>query len=105
MKLLSDYKKNGYHWRIIMRVGDVAMAEADRGGFEVFRVQSHQGREIAGKWCEPAEYPPSNEQWGSKGWSYQHRADADVRFCKEAEPTASPNPMPALTPTHYTLSR
>lgn len=81
MKTLTDYKKNGYHWRIKLREGDVALASADeREAYEVFIVQSHNGREIAGNWCEPAEFSPSNEQWGRKGWSYANRGDAASKF-------------------------
>lgn len=89
MKPLTEYKKNGYRWSIIMRIGDIAMAHGDKsGGYEVFHVQSHNGREIAGKWCEPAEYPPSNEQWGSKGWSFSDHLTAGHRFCDEVNKAA-----------------
>ena len=81
MKTLTSYKKNGYNWQIKLREGNVALASADeREAYEVFIVQSHNGREIAGNWCEPAEFPPSNEQWGSKGWSYASRSDAEFKF-------------------------
>jgi len=78
MKQLTEYKRNGLTWQIVTRKGNAAIFQS-RYGYEVIVIQSHNGRTIAAKddkpevYCEPAEYPPSNEQWGSKGWSY--RAD------------------------------
>ena len=83
MKQLAYYKsRQGYLWRVIDRKGNVALAEGGSIGFEVFEVQSHNGREINGKWCEPAEYPPSNEQWGAKGFSYQKEESARAKFAE-----------------------
>ena len=82
MKLLTRYKsRNGYEWIVIDRRGNIALSKSGGNvGFEVFEVQSHNGREIGGKWCEPAEYAPSNEQWGSKGWSFQTEELARKKF-------------------------
>lgn len=88
MKTLTSYRsRSGYPWTIIGRVGDIALADGGSIGFEVFEVQSHNGREIGGKWCEPAEYAPSNEQWGSKGWSFKDETKAREKF---AELTTNP---------------
>lgn len=81
MKKLTNYRsKGGYEFTIIDRRGDVALADGGSVGFEVFEVQSHDGREIGGRWCDPAEYPPSNEQWGSKGWSFKSEEKAREKF-------------------------
>ncbi len=82
MKTLTQYQaKGGHHFEIIERVGNIALAKAGGTvGFEVFEVQSHNGREIMGKWCGPAEYPPSNEQWGTKGWSFKTESAARAKF-------------------------
>ena len=79
MKTLTKYKKNGIDWNVIKRINNIAVAESQRG-YEVIIIQSHNGRTIAGNYCEPAEYPPSNEQWGSKGWSYSLLVDANDKF-------------------------
>ena len=79
MKTLTQYKKNGIDWQITSRAGNIAMATSERG-YEVIIIQSHNGRTIACNYCEPAEYPPSNEQWGSKGWSYTILADAENKY-------------------------
>jgi hypothetical protein len=82
MKKLTEYKKNGRTWIVQKRVNDIAMA-VDAGNprnHEVFIVQSHNGMERHGSWIEPAEYTPSNEEWGSKGWSFMDRKSALRRF-------------------------
>ena len=79
MKILTQYKKNGIDWNIIKRINNIAIAESTHG-YEVIVTQSHNGRTIAGNYCEPSEYPPSNEQWGSKGWSYSLLVDASDKF-------------------------
>jgi len=70
MKLLTEYKRNGFTWQLVTRKGNAAIFQSQYG-FEVIQIQSHNGRTIGGNYCEPAEYPPSNEQWGSKGWTYR----------------------------------
>ena len=74
MRALTEYKKNGYDFRITTRVGNLAIATGRKDGcadanYEVIEIQSHNGREIAGKFFEPAEFPPSSEQWGTKGFT------------------------------------
>lgn len=82
MKKLQRYtSKGGYTFNVIDRVGDVALAKSCPSvGFEVFHVQSHNGRGFAGKWFEPAEYAPSNEQFGEKGWSFRNEVAAREKF-------------------------
>ena len=93
MKKLTRYRsKNGYEWNVIERRGDIALAHGGSIGFEVFEVQSHNGREIGGKWCEPAEFAPSNEQWGSKGWSFKREEPAREKFDELAAEAALPRP-------------
>jgi len=76
MKTLTEYKRNGFTWQLVTRQGNAAIYKSQYG-FEVIQIQSHNGRTIPAKddkpetYCEPAEYPPSNEQWGSKGWTYR----------------------------------
>ena len=74
MTTLTTYARNGHDFTLHSRVGDVAIFRGrsrtnSSETWEVIRVQRHNGRDIAGRWCEPAEYPPSNEQWGAKGWT------------------------------------
>lgn len=89
MKTLTSYKKNGFQWNVCQRRGDVAVFASDCFRFfEVIVIQSHNGREIAGNYCPPAEFPPSNEQWGVKGWSYSNALEANNKFeeiCQKEE--------------------
>ena len=91
MKTLTHYRsRNGYPWTITDRIGDIALANGGSIGWEVFEVQRHNGREIGGKWCDPAEYAPSNEQWGSKGWSFKEESKAREKFAELTKPTNQP---------------
>ena len=70
MNKLTHYQKNGYLFEVIHRRDNIAIARESRhGSCEVFYVQSHNGMTIAGNQIPPAEYPPSNAQWGSLGWT------------------------------------
>lgn len=82
MKELTTYKKNGFTWRLIERRGNVAISQSPVG-FEVFVIQSHEGRTFPGKnpgdeptVSPPAEFAPSNEQWGVLGFSYSKVSEA-----------------------------
>jgi hypothetical protein len=102
MKQLTEYKKNGYEFKLIKRDGDIAIflgekiTEFENGwketseNWEVIHIQSHQGREIHGKHFEPAEFPPSNEQWGTKVFACVGFLAADKRFHAEIEKRATP---------------
>jgi hypothetical protein len=70
MKTLTNYRKNGYDFTVVHRDGNFAVAQEHRhGSCEVFIVQSHNGITINGKYIEPAEYVPGNNQWGTLGWT------------------------------------
>jgi len=79
MDRLTQYKKNGRIWSVANRSGNIAIFSSDQF-FEVIIIQSNGGREIHGKHFPPAEYPPSNEQWGSKGWSFSDSKSASDKF-------------------------
>jgi hypothetical protein len=75
MKTLKAYTKHGRMFVLRSRIGDVAVfegraAKSSHVTYETIVIQSHDGREIHGKKFDAAEYPPSNEQWGVKGWTY-----------------------------------
>lgn len=75
MRTLETYYKNGYNFSLNTRCDDFAVFRGmhkitGHETYETIIIQSHNGREIHGTYCPPAEYPPSNEQWGSKGWTF-----------------------------------
>lgn len=89
MKQLTEYTKNGHHFTLCIRSCDMGIFHGKRIGgksetWEAIKIQSHNGREIAGTYCEPAEYPPSNEQWGSKGWTCDSLESAKNRIDRES---------------------
>ena len=85
MKYLTGYKKNGYDFVLAERKGDVMRAKGFNGttfNNEVFHVQSHDGRTIQGKEFPPAEFAPSNNEWGKKGWTFLTEEAAKQHFEK-----------------------
>lgn len=84
MKLLDNQiKYKGFILTQISRDGNIAVYSQVWTGcknpsvaYEVIRVQSHNGREIQGKVYPPAEYYPSSESWGQKGWTYTDKDSA-----------------------------
>lgn len=85
MKQLINYTKNGHEFDLYARIGNLAIfhGKSIKGKsetWEVIHIQSHDGRAVHCTFYEPAEYPPSNEQWGTKGWTFRSAEDAKARF-------------------------
>ena len=86
-KLQNQYSRRGFLYDLIHREQDIVLCSQTSKitnrvtGYEVFKVQSHDGR-IApnGLFVEPSEFPPSDEQWGRLGWSYYTQEKALKKF-------------------------
>ena len=108
MKRLADhYQKNGFHFRIVSRVNDVAIysqhATIDGPAlyFEVFIVQHNQERIMAGFTIPAKESCPGNEEWGRKGWTYTNFLDAKkkaeiLRLREDRRKNATMQPQPGV---------
>jgi hypothetical protein len=88
MKQLTEYSKNKYDYEITHRQGNLAIANgksriSNSQNWEVFIVQSHNGLTINGSLMPPAEFCPSNEQWGIKAWTCLTEEDALALFNKK----------------------
>jgi len=96
MNKLLQYKRNGFTFNQVDRVGDIAyfvgVGKEGETTHEVIVVQSHDGREINGVSYPPAEYPPSNEQWGRKGWTFSTPLQARIAFDQMTKPVDTRNP-------------
>jgi len=87
MKELIEYAKNGYDYQIIRRENNLAIAVgksriSNSINWEVIKIQSHNGMTMAGVYMPPAEFPPSNNQWGVKGWTALNEKHAEEIFNK-----------------------
>jgi hypothetical protein len=81
MKQLTQYRKHGKDFLLIKRLGNIGLFKENKyNSYEVIIIQSHNGREIMGNVIPPAEFAPSDESWGSKGWTYTIEADALKKF-------------------------
>lgn len=93
--LETEFTKNGFRFRQIRREGDIAIfhklaleglprsaphTSTYDAGFETAVISRHDGYEMAGNKFDPAEMYPSNEQWGTKGWTYHTLYEAELRF-------------------------
>jgi len=101
MRILpTTIRRAGMTLRQLRRESDVVLLEVSRDtidhpiGFEVARVKSHNGYEFMGRPVEPAEFLPSDSDWGIDGFSYpiNRRDQADARFALMLEGPASAVP-------------
>jgi hypothetical protein len=77
----EPYMKNTFRHELIKRNGNIALYkktgmesntrkyEVD-SGYEVVRIRTHDGYELGGVKIDPAEVYPSNEKWGTDGYTY-----------------------------------
>lgn len=68
----TEFSYNGFNYKQIRREGDVAVYQQILGknpSYEVIIVQKHNGYTINGVTYPPAEFYPSTNDWGTKGWT------------------------------------
>jgi len=83
MKKLERYRKNGFDFTELKRKGNIAIFRGENKGistYEVIKVKSHNGMNLHGAFIEAKEYPPSDEEWGAKGWTFQTLKGAENKF-------------------------
>lgn len=74
-QLEKNYRKNGYQFHLVEREHDIAIYEqcdidtGKRVAFEVFEVVKIPEMKIMGRLIEAHEKTPSNEEWGSLGFT------------------------------------
>jgi hypothetical protein len=86
MKTIPEqFTESGFTHRQLVREGRVAIFERQHANaslphFEVVVIDSHNGYEIAGVQCPPAEMYPGAKQWGKKGWTFTDHSQAVDKF-------------------------
>ncbi len=88
MKELIQYAKNDYDYKIIRRENNLAIAVGQSRisksiNWEVIKIQSHNGMTMGGVYMPSAEFAPSNNQWGIKGWTALNEEHAQDIFEKQ----------------------
>ena len=90
----NSYRKNGFNYTIIKRVGDVAIAAQRLGertsgtpmAYEVIKVRPCPDAYFTDpatkqKTLVPAhETAPGNEEWGTRGWTFPTIDRAEAKF-------------------------
>lgn len=89
MKLLTEYTKNDHTFAVVERIQDTAIfhGRSTKGSSETWEVIQIQKQEAGNRTfggvvvnVEAREFPPSNNQWGSKGWTCVNLEDAKKRL-------------------------
>jgi hypothetical protein len=73
--LAVDFRASGFEMHQMMRSESTALYRKTRIGsgaisYEVVRIKKHNGYEIKGVKCEPSEFYPSSESWGTDGFTF-----------------------------------
>lgn len=101
MRILTNYRKHGFQFAVVHRESNLAVFLGTKEGsscqnYETIHIQSHNGRLIHGNEVEPAEYPPSDSQWGTKGWSFDSLDDALAKLKVEQTRPTSEQQQPTV---------
>jgi len=86
MKKLTEFAKNGMHYKIIRREGNVAIAKAsiEKGlgavAYDVILIREREETKLFNNIVPAAEYGPSNENFGVFGFSYPNLEMANKKF-------------------------
>ena len=84
--LPDRFRKHGFNFTLISRLGDVALLAKQKDpdsarSFEVVIIQRMGARTWSdGQTTEAHEHLPSNEEWGTYGWSFSTAEAAWDRF-------------------------
>lgn len=88
-KIEKQFKKYGFDFKQIKRVGDVAIFEQSSSKwpsgdvrYEVVKIGRHKGYYMGGQKIEAAETYPGNSLWGIQGWTCTNLERAEIYFKK-----------------------
>lgn len=86
MEKLLNYSKNKFYYELVLRQDDFAIfrqrLEPGRGclAYEVIRIRFREESTIFDKIWPAAEYAPSNEEWGTHGWTLPTLEAAQIKL-------------------------
>lgn len=104
MKTLPlTFRADRFNFTQLTRSGDLAIYRKEKPatnyvGFEVIRIQRHNGFEIKGRKVEPTEFYPGNEKWGVDGFTCMTEARAQEKLAELLSLSAK-NATPEKGPT------
>ena len=85
-KINKEFESAGFKYKQIHREGIYAIYErcysnnVNNKHYEVIKIQSHNGIEIAGNKIPPSEYYPSSNSWGRHGYTCVNKQQAYNRI-------------------------
>jgi len=86
MRTIKDtFRDGGFDYQLIKRTNDIALLSKSKphwqdASFEVVVIQKHEPFTLKGQTYEARESLPRSESWGSLGWTYSKRDDANAKF-------------------------
>ena len=87
MKELTGYKRNGFEFAAIWRKDDVVafigVKDETNKTWEIMHVRKSKAGMRFGKHFEASEHGPSNNEWGTYGFTATNEADAYKIFERE----------------------
>ena len=84
-KLEKKFSKRGFKYSEVKREGDTALYKLTRNDihhYEIFEVMKHKECTIKGNLIPAREATPSDEQWGTSGFSTPNKDKAFRIFTK-----------------------
>ena len=87
-KINKEFESAGFKYKQIHRENMYAIYERcysnniNNKHYEVIKIQSHNGIEIAGNKIPPSEFYPSSNSWGVNGFTCLNKEDAYKRIDK-----------------------
>lgn len=84
--LEPKYTKNGYDHEIVWRDADYAitkLTDTDSGNFscyEAFKIKKRKTSMIGDRTIEGGETTPSNEEWGTHGYTVHKLEEAHIKI-------------------------
>jgi len=94
-KIDTEFESAGFKYKQIHRENMYAIYERcysnniNKKHYEVIRIQSHNGIEIAGNKIAPSEFYPSSNSWGVNGFTCTTRENAYKRYDRMVEEGAA----------------
>lgn len=82
--LKESFQRKGFTYTLVKREGDKAIyeqkIEKKQLAYEVIKIRRHDGYTIGGVYIEPSEIYPSDNDWGTFGWTYKKLETALNKF-------------------------
>lgn len=82
----QTFRKGGFDYSLLKRKGSIVMYSQTVGNYLAFEVMRVHTETVDKRFHNAGdEYLPSTNEWGTRGWTYTNREDADRKFIELVE--------------------